>query len=78
MDKLVSELVKGMISSPLYWFIVILGIAAYIINKKIEVKRAIDSYKCPRCGGILVKRNGKFGEFIGCSNFPKCRFTIRK
>lgn len=30
---------------------------------------------CPRCGGELVKRNGRFGEFFGCSNFPKCRFT---
>lgn len=30
---------------------------------------------CPRCGGELKKRNGRFGEFYGCSNFPKCRFT---
>lgn len=31
--------------------------------------------KCPRCGGDLVRRNGKNGQFWGCSNFPKCRFT---
>jgi len=30
---------------------------------------------CPECGGELVKRNGKFGEFWGCSNFPGCRYT---
>ena len=30
---------------------------------------------CPRCGGKLVLRNGKNGEFYGCSNFPKCKFT---
>lgn len=30
---------------------------------------------CPRCGGNLVNRNGKYGPFIGCSNYPKCRFT---
>lgn len=30
---------------------------------------------CPRCGGSLLQRNGKNGFFIGCSNFPKCRFT---
>ncbi len=30
---------------------------------------------CPRCGGELVKRKGKFGEFFGCGNFPACRFT---
>lgn len=30
---------------------------------------------CPRCGGELVKRKGKNGEFIGCENFPQCRYT---
>lgn len=32
---------------------------------------------CPieRCHGYLVKRNGKFGEFLGCSNFPHCKYT---
>lgn len=27
--------------------------------------------KCPKCDGIMVKRNGKFGEFYGCVNFSK-------
>lgn len=31
--------------------------------------------KCPDCGGELVKRNGRYGEFIACSNFPKCRYS---
>ncbi|WP_124064894.1 exonuclease domain-containing protein [Clostridium sp. E02] len=30
---------------------------------------------CPVCGSVLRRRNGKFGDFYGCSNFPKCRFT---
>ena len=30
---------------------------------------------CPKCGGKLIVRNGKYGNFIGCSNYPKCRFT---
>lgn len=30
---------------------------------------------CPRCGGTLVQRNGKYGYFYGCSNYPRCRFT---
>lgn len=30
--------------------------------------------KCPRCGGILVSRTSKYGEFKGCSNYPKCRY----
>ena len=29
---------------------------------------------CPRCGGNLVLRNGKYGKFYGCSNYPKCTF----
>ena len=33
------------------------------------------SDNCPKCGGKLVNRKGKFGDFIGCSNFPKCRYT---
>ena len=31
--------------------------------------------KCPRCGNILKKRDGRFGEFWGCSGYPGCRFT---
>lgn len=35
---------------------------------------------CPRCGSNLVKRTARKGpnagsEFLGCSNYPKCRFT---
>ena len=31
--------------------------------------------ECPDCGKDLIKRMGRFGEFIGCTGFPKCRFT---
>ena len=30
---------------------------------------------CPKCGKQLLKRSGRFGEFIGCKGFPKCNFT---
>ena len=30
---------------------------------------------CPKCGGELVKRSGRYGKFFGCSNYPKCRYT---
>nr|WP_246434429.1 type I DNA topoisomerase [Nitrosophilus labii] len=30
---------------------------------------------CPECGAELIKRNGRFGEFIACSAFPKCKYT---
>ena len=31
--------------------------------------------KCPECGEELVKRKGRYGEFISCSAFPKCKYT---
>ena len=31
--------------------------------------------KCPSCGGVLVRRNGQYGEFVGCRNYPKCKYT---
>lgn len=43
---------------------------------KQEVK-TIDRDHCPRCGAILVKRHGPFGDFYGCKNFSTkdCRYT---
>lgn len=41
-------------------------------NEKVAEK--IEDRKCPKCGGDLVLRSGRFGQFIGCSNYPKCRF----
>ena len=29
---------------------------------------------CPNCGHPLVKRKGKYGEFVACSNFPECKY----
>lgn len=34
--------------------------------------------KCPRCGSELKLRNGKYGEFWGCSGYPDCKFTQNK
>jgi RecB family exonuclease len=30
---------------------------------------------CPRCGGRLRERQGRFGAFLGCGNYPECRYT---
>lgn len=32
---------------------------------------------CPYCKTELVLRKGKYGEFYGCSNYPKCRYTLK-
>ena len=33
--------------------------------------------ECPECGKELVKRKSKFGEFVGCSGYPKCKYILR-
>ena len=38
-------------------------------------KRAYDPTVCPECGSKLVEKNGRNGRFIGCSGYPKCRYT---
>ena len=30
--------------------------------------------KCPKCGGKLVERTGKYGKFTACGNYPKCKY----
>lgn len=42
-----------------------------------ERQLKIDNGICPRCGGTLILRNGKFGRFYGCSNYPNCKFIIK-
>ncbi len=34
--------------------------------------------KCPECGNHLVKKHGRYGEFIACSNYPKCKYVKRQ
>ncbi len=38
-------------------------------------KEEYDSNICPKCGGKLVERDGKYSKFIGCSNYHKCKYT---
>lgn len=40
-----------------------------------KLKTDINTGICPRCGGKLIERSGKNGKFLGCSNYPKCKFT---
>lgn len=46
------------------------------INQYIKEKNElINQGICPRCKAKLVERNGKYGKFLGCSNYPLCTFT---
>ncbi len=42
-----------------------------IISQKIHEKTG---QSCPKCGGELVKKNSRYGEFIACNNYPKCKY----
>lgn len=48
-----------------------------VSNNKYERQDKIEHGICPRCGGQLVLRKGKYSEFYGCSNYPQCDFTIK-
>lgn len=32
-------------------------------------------WECPRCGISLIVREGRHGKFLGCPNYPSCRYT---
>ena len=40
-----------------------------------EKQEKINNMICPRCGGKLIVKRGKYGAFLGCSHYPLCRFT---
>jgi len=40
-----------------------------------KVAKPLEGEFCPECGGQLLLRKGRYGEFIACSNYPKCRYT---
>lgn len=48
-----------------------------IYASRVDENYKIASRTCPKCGGTLVMRSGKYGSFYGCSNYPKCRFTTQ-
>ncbi|QDK10681.1 type I DNA topoisomerase [Helicobacter pylori] len=43
-----------------------------IISQKMHEKTG---QSCPKCGGELVKKNSRYGEFIACNNYPKCKYV---
>ena len=83
MNELSWALLKGLI--PYFIVLLVIGIIGVILARlkylaKTKINQKIASIKtdggiCPHCGGKLRMRNGKYGSFIGCSNFPKCRYT---
>lgn len=47
----------------------------YLKVKKVRLPTQETEENCPKCGGKLVVKIGKYGKFLACSSFPKCNFT---
>ena len=50
----------------------------YVESQALRNRESISKGRCPRCGGKIVLRHGSYGSFYGCSNYPKCKFTMNE
>lgn len=41
--------------------------------REAEEPSVVEGRDCPKCGGQLVYKKGRYGKFIGCANYPKCK-----
>ncbi|MBR2590712.1 MAG: type I DNA topoisomerase [Clostridia bacterium] len=42
---------------------------------KIKLKEEVTDVKCEKCGANMVVKVGRFGKFLACPNYPKCKNT---
>ena len=79
MEEMLDEVAEGKTS----WQTILKAFYTPFLQKIEEGKKSIKSLKvaiptgedCPKCGSELLLRKGRYGEFIACSNFPKCKYT---
>jgi DNA topoisomerase I len=45
------------------------------VAEKVKVIEESLGEKCPDDGGELIIKTGRFGKFVACNNFPKCKYT---
>ena len=43
-------------------------------NIRVDNEKVMNNI-CPKCGGQLSQKYGKYGPFMGCGNYPKCKYT---
>jgi len=79
MEETLDEVAEGKTS----WQTILKEFYTPFLNKVEDGKKNIKSLKiaiptgedCPKCSSELLLRKGRYGEFIACSNFPKCKYT---
>jgi putative DNA topoisomerase len=42
------------------------------------VVKVLEQENCPQCGHLLAVKNGRYGMFIGCTNYPECHFVVHE
>ena len=63
--------VLGEFYPPFHELIVKAGSAV----SKVKMEEKQTGEKCPECGGDLIIKEGRFGQFVACSHFPECKYT---
>jgi len=79
MEETLDEVADG----NTHWQTILKAFYTPFMHKIEEGKKTIKSLKiaiptgenCPKCESQLLLRKGRYGEFIACSNFPKCKYT---
>ncbi len=79
MEETLDEVAEGKTN----WQTILKAFYTPFLHKIEEGKKNIKSLKiaiptgenCPKCDSELLLRKGRYGEFIACSNFPKCKYT---
>ncbi|PHS40049.1 MAG: DNA topoisomerase I [Sulfurovum sp.] len=79
MEETLDEVAEGKTD----WQTILKAFYTPFMQKIEDGKKNIKSLKvaiptgedCPKCGSELLLRKGRYGEFIACSNFPKCKYT---
>ncbi len=79
MEETLDEVAEGKTS----WQTILKAFYTPFLQKVEDGKKNIKSLKvaiptgenCPKCESELLLRKGRYGEFIACSNFPKCKYT---
>ncbi len=79
MEETLDEVAEGQTN----WQTILKAFYTPFLQKVEEGKAKIKSLKmaiptgenCPKCDSELLLRKGRYGEFVACSNFPKCKYT---
>ncbi len=52
------------------------SVEAYDFNKDDYAENFNWDQPCPKCSGKMIVRHGRFGTFLGCESYPKCRGIV--